>query len=978
MKKNNKELERRINEQSVTFQSIGDGVIIVDKREKIILFNNRAGQLTGWSCDEATGKSLSEVFCLVNKRNDKPCKNPATKAMNMGKKVGLPNDTVLISRDGSRLFLSASCAPIMDGRKKVKGAVFVFRDITRIKEAENAVIESEKRYRTIVENSYELIYEVDSLGNILYVNPPCTELTGYEQSELTGKNAFEFIHPDDLPNALETFRRAVLNMTTETATFRARDKNGQYNWLECTGNPFITGNGEIRGVIITRDITERVESEKKIRYQLSIENALAEISKIFVSSDDVGLNRVLNILCTTLAVNSGYVYQFPESGISSGKTFSWSDSGTDSEEHINQNIDCALYPWWMKKLTAGENIAIEDTDSLPIEADAEKKLFKSNNIRSLIAVPIISAKGELWGYMSLNDAQRSRVWLEEEIRLLRIAGEILSAYKMRKKAEEELTLLNKLMEAVHRFLDLEEVYKVALDTIISMQNVDIAMIYLLDEERKEAVLEAYRNVPDYYLKKAAKIPCPVGITWKVINSGKIINIEDAQKDPDIGPSGKKLGHHSLLGMPIYLKHNVIGVIWFLSYKERKFSEKEVLFLSALGDQIAIAIAKAKMIDEIKKTQEQLIQSEKLASLGQLISSIAHEINNPLTPIIGYSQRLLTKPDIDRQNKDSIEIIHSSAQRVHKVIEKLLSFSRKYSPVRSYEDINDLLEKSIEFREYQLKLDNIKIAKKLDAALPRTMVDPNQIQQVFTNVILNAEQAVVESQNRGSLEVSTGIKKDSIIEISFTDDGPGIPEKIKGKIFDPFFTTKEPGKGTGLGLSVAYGIIKEHGGDIQIQNKRKEGTRFIITLPIIKPDTKPQIGKDEIEHGFSKELKKKRVLIVEDEAIVTELVKAVLEEGESIVDVASNGREALKKINSSKYDLIVCDIKMPEINGVNLFYEVKKTNPELSSRFIFITGDPSDETIDFLHEAGNPYIIKPFKLEKFKVRVNEIFCAGFMN
>lgn len=790
------ELSRRMDELSLTFRSIGDGVIIADGDRKIILTNAKAGELTGWSGEEAVGKPLEEVLRLYKNGNRESLIEPAKEVLETGEKLGLPRDTVLLTREGSTRFISASFAPVRYERTEFRGVVVVFRDITRIRQAEEALIESEKKYRTIVENSYDLIYEVNSEGRILYVNPACTDLTGFEQWELLGKTAFDFIHPEDLPNVMSVFMRAVSNLSTEKATFRALNKAGEYEWLECMGKPYIAANGEIRGVVITRNITER------------------------------------------------------------------------------------------------------------------------------------------------------------------------------KRAEEELLALNTLMKAVHRFLDLREVYNVALDVIMNMEHVDMAMIYLVDKEKKEAVIQAWRNFPEFYINRAGTIPYPRGLTWKVINSGAIVNIENAQKDGDIGQAGRELGHHSLLGIPIYMGNEVIGVIWFLSYEERRFSENEVHLLSAMGDQIAIAIAKAKMLEEIKSAQEKLIQSEKLASLGQLISSIAHEINNPLTPIMGYSQRLLMKPDLDEKEKRSLEIINTSAQRVAKIIEKLLSFSRKYRPLRTYEDVNGLVEQSLEFREYQLKLENIEVVTDLDRGIPKTMVDSNQIQQVFTNIILNAEQAISEYRDRGQLRVTTRARGDGVIEISFTDDGPGIPKDVIGKIFDPFFTTKEPGKGTGLGLAVAYGIINEHGGEIRAESPEGGGTAFVVELPVLAHVKSQESDKKEKPSSGPNRNQGKRIMIVEDEEIVIDLIKGVLEGENIVIDSARNGEEALEKIASSRYELIVCDIKMPRMSGIAFYNEVKALNPDLAKKVIFITGDPSSETIDFLNETGNEFITKPFKVDKFRARVFE--------
>ncbi|MFI5323668.1 MAG: response regulator, partial [Thermodesulfobacteriota bacterium] len=475
-----------------------------------------------------------------------------------------------------------------------------------------------------------------------------------------------------------------------------------------------------------------------------------------------------------------------------------------------------------------------------------------------------------------------------------------------------------------------------------------------------------------------RVHYPKGLTWKVINSGSIINIEDAQKDEDVGQAGRDLGHHSLLGIPIFMGNDVIGVIWFLSYKERRFSENEMRRLSAMGDQIAIAIAKAKMLEEIKSAQEKLVQSEKLASLGQLVSSIAHEINNPLTPIIGYSQRLLMQPELNENQKKLLEIINSSAQRVAEIIEKLLSFSRKATPRRTYEDINSLVEQSLEFMGYQLKHENIEVMQDLDRGIPKTMVDSVQIQQVFTNIIINAEQAIIGNGGGGRLRVGTRLNSDGAIEISFKDDGPGIAKDLWGKVFDPFFTTKEPGKGIGLGLAVAYGIIREHGGEIRTVSREGDGATFIIELPVLAHVENQHGGNIEKLTDAHRRNKNKRLMIVEDEEIVIDLIKGVLEDVNITIDSARNGEDALEKIASNEYELIVCDIKMPKMNGIAFYEEIKALNPGLAKKVIFITGDPSSETINFLNETGNEFITKPFKIDKFKARVFEFLKPDVVN
>ncbi|MGH7889184.1 MAG: PAS domain S-box protein, partial [Thermodesulfobacteriota bacterium] len=249
------------------------------------------------------------------------------------------------------------------------------------------------------------------------------------------------------------------------------------------------------------------------------------------------------------------------------------------------------------------------------------------------------------------------------------------------------------------------------------------------------------------------------------------------------------------------------------------------------------------ITERKNLHEQLIQSAKLAAVGELIAGVAHEVNNPLAVVMGYSEMILGEENKDEQFRKSIDVIYNEANRARKVIQNLLSFARKHSPEKQCSYINEILERTLSLKEYDLRKNNIEVIKKLDNHLPATMADPNQLQQVFLNLIINAEQAMVESnETKRRIMIESRLKNgrgrfitdgDEIIEISFSDFGPGIAEKNLKKIFDPFFTTKPVGRGTGLGLSVSYGIIKEHGGEIYAQSKEGEGATFYIELPVVQ-------------------------------------------------------------------------------------------------------------------------------------------------
>ena len=231
----------------------------------------------------------------------------------------------------------------------------------------------------------------------------------------------------------------------------------------------------------------------------------------------------------------------------------------------------------------------------------------------------------------------------------------------------------------------------------------------------------------------------------------------------------------------------------------------------------------------KQLREELYLSRRLAAIGELAAGVAHEINNPLTGILGFSQRLLRKSTDEKLSRD-LEVIHSEAQRVAKVVQNLLAFARRQEPRKQYSDINDVLQKALELRAYELKSSNIEVALDLASSLPKTMADFHQIQEVFLNIILNAEQAMSEADSGGKLSIKTQRVKD-YIRISFADDGPGIPDEHFDKLFDPFFTTRRERGGTGLGLSICYGIVAEHGGKIYVKSKLGKGATFFVELPV---------------------------------------------------------------------------------------------------------------------------------------------------
>jgi PAS domain S-box-containing protein len=366
-------------------------------------------------------------------------------------------------------------------------------------------------------------------------------------------------------------------------------------------------------------------------------------------------------------------------------------------------------------------------------------------------------------------------------------------------------------------------------------------------------------------------------------------------------------------------------------------------------------------DQARDLYHQLLQAEKLAALGQTISGVAHELNNPLATILTWAERLAQRP-VDEGTRRGLDTILSEAERAAKIVRNLLTFARKRHTTRAMVDLNQVVRETLALRAYEQQLNNVTVLEALSSGLPHAFSDPHQIQQVLLNLIINAEQAMVGAHGRGSLLVRTWHDADrEAVILEVNDDGPGVPDEVQPRIFDPFFTTKEVGKGTGLGLTVAYAIVQEHGGRITLKSERGKGASFYVELPVGAGPLKPPLPRrgDDAEEA---DVTGATVLVVEDEAALGAAVAEALRDAGFDVARAADGVEALEQVNARTFDVIICDLKMPRLDGPAFHRQLVASHPMLARRVLFVTGDVAGtEAERFLEESGCRWLAKPFRL-----------------
>ncbi len=764
----------------------------------------------------------------------------------------------------------------------------------------------------------------DHAGRILRSNQRLSQLLGREGSALVGRSVMELLPVQNAGYKSCPYCEGVAGEGDEPDPWLP-------GYFLASNSTFTDPNGLQLGTVhVLKDITDRKRAEEKYRTLVS-----SVQEGVFISTPQ---GRFLDFNDALLRM-TGY---------------------EDREELLAVDIPAVFYAnssdrERLKKLLQQHGTV----------ADFEFEMRrKDGEIRTMLesSIAVRDAAGNVTAYQGFLLDITERKQAESEIR----------------RRNRELMVLNSIAQTLNESLDLCDSLHRTLGQMAELFSLDATSLYLFDQEgtqlRRIAAVghrsEFTRHFP------------PVSVKPELMRHIKAVHATflSAQGLPLPPIFRDAQAREELVDVYIVVlwsKDRVIGGLVVGSRTPREFSPADVNLLIAVGSQISSAIERSMLYEEtrqayenLRRTQEQLLHSEKLAAVGQLISGVAHELNNPLTAILGYSQLLTSSGQMGQQGIEYADKLYKQAQRTHRIVQNLLSFARQHKPERVPVQINQALEETLALRDYDLRMHNIRVHLDLAENFPVTSADPHQLQQVFLNMVNNAVDAILEHSTEGDLWVRTALHGDRLC-IEFTDSGPGV--KDASRVFDPFYTTKPVGKGTGLGLSICYGIITEHGGNIRVRNIPARGASFTIELPcqpVAVPifstqGQRPILGRDG------------RILLVDHDDSVLEAVGTILRGRDHRVQTARDVREARALLEKEEFDLIVADLHVSDgANGGGLGEWLDQHKPALSHRLIWMCAvAPSEDAGENIAGNGRQILQKPFKATDLLAAVDELLLNG---
>jgi len=723
-------------------------------------------------------------------------------------------------------------------------------------------IENVNLFEQIKSVQQQWVYTFDSIGDpilvhdqegrVLRTNARLADLLGRKSVALVGRAVSDLLNPREVPFAICPYCEGI-----------SGEGDSSDPWLSgfflASNSQFTDPAGRKLGTIhVLKDITERKKAEEKYR------TLVASVQEgVFIATPQ---GRFLDFNDALMRI-AGY---------------------ENRDELLNLDIGQALYvsPGDRERLLRilNEHGSVNDFEFEIRRKDGEVRTVSESS------TAVRDAAGSVTAYQGflLDVSDRRRA--EKQIR----------------RRNRELVVLNSIAETLSYTLDLNDSVHRTLRQILELFELDAASLYLLDRDGTTLRRLAAVGHRSEFAKGFPAMTVSSELLHQLHSAhATFLSVQGMPLPPLIREIQRKEGLQSAYVVTLWSKERIIGWLVVGTRTVREFTAADISLLIAVGSQVAGAVDRSRLYEEtrqayenLRRTQEQLVHSEKLAAVGQLISGVAHELNNPLTAILGYSQLLSASGQVGSQALSYSEKLYKQAQRAHRIVQNLLSFARQHKPERIPVQLNVILEDTLALRDYDLRMSRIGLHLDLASDLPEALADPHQLQQVFLNLINNAVDAILEKSAEGDLWVKTGVEADHIF-IEFTDSGAGV--KDPSRVFDPFYTTKPVGKGTGLGLSICYGIITEHGGTIIVKNEPGRGAKFRIELPL-----QGKLARSSPSQSAAPRARSGRILVVEGSESARENLIKLLSENEHTVTVSRTLAEARRLLTHQEFDLVLAD------------------------------------------------------------------------
>lgn len=531
-------------------------------------------------------------------------------------------------------------------------------------------------------------------------------------------------------------------------------------------------------------------------------------------------------------------------------------------------------------------------------------------------------------------------------------------------------------------------YSSLLDTVRRTMDADVASLYLIDPDSGDLTLTGFAGEDSQRPKELVESGLEiVGRVAQLTEPLLLTHPFDAETDSAISTPEREL--ISALYVPLIIDDQVWGVLGVGTLQaDTRYVDIDLKLLQVFGNNMALALRKNDLIARLQEsltrndeTSIQLIQAEKLAGLGELMAGISHELNNPLSVVVGNTDLMLRR-ELDEEVRERLEKMNQEALRAKRLVENLLKAARGEEAIGKEVNLNEIVEQSLSLLRYQVSLDDVRIETVLSDDLLPSVLDSFQIQQLIFNLVNNARQAMLSTDRESRLIVVTTelleegppVEDESgsglTVHLQVRDTGPGISEQNLGRVFDPFFTTKEIGSGTGLGLSICYRIVQQFGGAITVGNHPDGGAVFDIFLPATFSQPQPPVEVPAEDRSTPRPSKPGTIMLIDDEQNILDLMEeAFMQAGHEIM-VALNGQEALEQLEKTDPpNAIVLDLKMPVMGGREFYAQLVMEQPDLAGRVVFLTGDTlSDDARLFLESVNRPFLSKPFALDELIERV----------